>query len=1662
MKSHNYLPFRASLLLSAVGLLSFAMATLAQSAWPLPVPALPNINANNIVNITDTNFGAVSSTTLTNTDAIQKAINFASTNYGSDGATVEIPAGTYLSGPLTLQSHVNLQIDTNATLKMLPFVTYTNLFTTADFILGNTISDVEISGSGTIDGQGSPWWNAYNANNNLQRPNFIEFKKSHRILIQDVTMQNPPTFHMMLKNNNTDITIQRITINTPASPNTDGMDLGSSNVLVQNCYISDGDDNIEIGGSSALAANILVTNCTFGIGHGVSIGGYTQGCISNLTVVNCSFSNTDYGIRMKSDNDRGGIIQNLSYCSNRMINIKYAPIVIYSYYTSYGTPTTSKITPAVAAGMSVGSPTGCPIWRNILISNLWASAAQPGMIWGRTEMSATNIILMSLDITASGSYQNFEIYNAKQIQIVDSQFHLSASAYTNFWLFNADVTFTNSSASTSPISLYGITTSSYANSLAFYNSQANVSYTNLIGAGPLTLADSILTISNNFTMFPTTVLNYTLDSNTNRVAVVGNLALGGTNNLAGTCVFGAGTNTLLTYTGTLSGNLPTLGSTPSSSYTYAFDTNTAGQVKLVVTAKASPAPTTTSVQSSANPSTYGTVVTFTATVSPAPTNGESVTFKDGSTTLGTGTLSGGQATFNTTATQLAAGSHSITAVYAGDGALGASSACALTQTVNPLGLTVSGLTISNKVYNKTTAATLNTNGYTLNTVIGGDAVTLVTNGYTATFASSNVANNISVTVASLSLGGAQAANYTLTQPVGLTANITPLGLTVSGLTINNKVYDRTTAATLNTNGYALNTVIGGDVVTLATNGYTATFASSNVANNISVTITSLSLGGAQAGNYTLTQPAGLTANITPLGLTVSGLTINNKVYDGTAAAILNTNGYTLNTVIGGDAVMLVTNGYTATFANANVANNISVTVTNLSLGGAQAGNYTLTQPVGLTANITPLGLTVSGLTINNKVYNRTTAATLNTNGYVLNTVIGGDAVTLATNGYTATFASSNVANNISVMVASLSLGGAQAGNYTLTQPVGLTGNITPLGLTVSGLTINNKVYDRTTAATLNTNGYALNTVIGGDAVTLVTNGYTATFASSNVANNISVTVASLSLGGAQAGNYTLTQPVGLTGNITPLGLTVSGLTINNKVYNRTTAATLNTNGYALNTVIGGDVVTLATNGYTATFASSNVANNISVTVTNLSLGGAQAGNYTLTQPAGLTANITPLGLTVSGLTISNKVYDGTAAATLNTNGYALNTVIGGDVVTLVTNGYTAAFASSNVANGISVTVASLSLGGAQAGNYTLTQPTGLTANITPLGLTVSGLTISNKVYDGTAAATLNTNGYALNTVIGGDVVTLATNGYTATFVSSNVANGISVTVAGLSLGGAQAGNYTLTQPTGLTANITPADSSILLGSSANPVAHLSPVFFTASVTPSTLSGTVLFLTNGVTFDSQTLSGGTASSVTTSVLPRGTNTITAQYSGNANYSPSTNTLSEGVTNNPPTANPAVYIRLVGSPLTIVITNLATNWNDLDGDALALVGVSNPSTNGGTVTFDSANIYYNNGNYVTDRFGYTISDGQGGTNNGIVTVLMMQQTVSDVTVSNGSVVLDFTGIPGSTYWVEAATNLTPPMNWTPLSTNVAGTNGLWQFTDAQATNFLQRFYRTQLGQ
>jgi hypothetical protein len=188
----------------------------------------------------------------------------------------------------------------------------------------------------------------------------------------------------------------------------------------------------------------------------------------------------------------------------------------------------------------------------------------------------------------------------------------------------------------------------------------------------------------------------------------------------------------------------------------------------------------------------------------------------------------------------------------------------------------------------------------------------------------------------------------------------------------------------------------------------------------------------------------------------------------------------------------------------------------------------------------------------------------------------------------------------------------------------------------------------------------------------------------------------------------------------------------------------------------------------------------------------------VTQPT-TTANITPAALTVTGIMANNKVYDHTTTATLNTGSAALVGVFGGDVVTLVTTGATGAFASKDVATGITVNVSGLALNGAQAGDYTVTQPT-TTANITPATLTVTGITASSKVYDGTTTATLDTTGASLVGVFHGDSVTLDTSGASGTFASTAVGTGIAVTISGLTLGGAQAADYTLTQPT-TTANI---------------------------------------------------------------------------------------------------------------------------------------------------------------------------------------------------------------------------------------------------------------------
>ena len=757
-------------------------------------------------------------------------------------------------------------------------------------------------------------------------------------------------------------------------------------------------------------------------------------------------------------------------------------------------------------------------------------------------------------------------------------------------------------------------------------------------------------------------------------------------------------------------------------------------------------------------------------------------------------------TTSATLTVVNTGTCSITASQAGDTNYNAATSVTQTFVVTAKTLTISGMTAANKEYDRSTTATLDFSNATLNGVVSGDTVTINNAGATGAFSDKTVATGKTVTASGVVLGGAQASRYTVTQP-STTANITAKALTVTGITANNKEYDGTTAATslLIKGSAALSGVIGADAVTLSTTSATATFATKTIASNKAVTIAGLTISGTDAGNYTLTQPS-TTASITAKELTVSGITANNRTYDATnsATAQLVLGSAALVGKQSGDTVTLSTASATATFADKNVGVGKTVTVAGLTISGADAGNYTLTQPT-TTATILAKTLTVSGVTANNRVYDSTVSAT---SQLVLGTaaLVGkesGDTVTLSTASATATFATKTAETGKTVTVAGLTISGADAGNYTLTQPT-TSANITARELTVSGITANNRVYDRTVDATsqLVLGSAALVGKQGSDTVTLSTASATATFVNRNVGIGKTVSVAGLTISGADAANYILTQPT-TTATILAKTLTVTGITANNRVYDRTVDATsqLVTTSAALSGIVLGDTPGLNLNGATAEFATKTVGTTKTITISGLTITGTDAGNYTLTQPT-TTANITAKELTVTGVTASDKNYDATTAAVINTGSAAFSGVVSGDAVTIDVSSAVGNFSSALFGTNKTVTMSGITSSGADSGNYSITQPT-TTASISRKTLTVTGITATTRIYNAGVSATsiLNVSAAALAGVQGSDSVSLNTASATGTFGDKNVGSGKSIQVAGITISGTAASNYTLVQPT---------------------------------------------------------------------------------------------------------------------------------------------------------------------------------------------------------------------------------------------------------------------------
>jgi len=392
-------------------------------------------------------FGAVPDGKTKCTEAIREAIRRAA---AQGGGTVYVPAGTFLTGPIRLQSHITLYLDAGAVVKFstdfddyLPMVpsrwegievtNFTPLISAFD------AEDIAIRGRGTLDGQGKAWWDYWfqvsragygaprskwqeeflrrNADTvtltgykNLAigflRPPFIQPYRCKNILIEGVTVTNSPfwTVSPLYCEN---VTIHAVTVHNPESPNTDGINPDSCrNVRISDCDISVGDDCITIkSGRDAdgrrvgrPAENYTITNCTMAHGHGgVVIGSEMSGGVKNITIANCVFDGTERGIRIKSARGRGGVIEDVRVSNVVMRQIRREAVVLTTFY--------EKSAPEPASERT-------PLYRNIRFSGITGDARVAGELTGLAERPLKGISFTDVQLDAS---RGFTIMDAEDV-----------------------------------------------------------------------------------------------------------------------------------------------------------------------------------------------------------------------------------------------------------------------------------------------------------------------------------------------------------------------------------------------------------------------------------------------------------------------------------------------------------------------------------------------------------------------------------------------------------------------------------------------------------------------------------------------------------------------------------------------------------------------------------------------------------------------------------------------------------------------------------------------------------------------------------------------------------------------------------------------------------------------------------------------------------------------------------------------------------------------------------------------------------------------------------------------------------------------------------------------------------------------------------------------
>ena len=397
-----------------------------------PAPALPGKR----VLISDA--GAIGDGQIVNTKAIQAAIDRCAS---AGGGTIVVPKGTFVTGSIFLKQGVNLCVEKDGILKGsqntndYPWIDTRiaglEMKWPAALINADGVTNLTLSGQGTIDGSGERWWREYwdarrreegdiDPHFKVGRPRLIHVIRSQNVTVHDLLLKNPAFWNLQLTYCD-GVEVGGVKVRAHGNPvreaSSDGIDIDSTrNVLITNCDIECDDDGICLkAGRDAdglrvnrPTENVVIRNCRVGQAAGlVAFGSETSGGIRNVRISDCR---ADGGcsevVRFKTRMGRGGVVEDVCYENIEADGVRMVFNFNMEAFSTTWVPEEFR-TP-------VPPEKGTPIFRNIQVRNLKAkSCFAAGRLVGLPESPLRDIRLENVEIQAD---TGFTIRNARGLR----------------------------------------------------------------------------------------------------------------------------------------------------------------------------------------------------------------------------------------------------------------------------------------------------------------------------------------------------------------------------------------------------------------------------------------------------------------------------------------------------------------------------------------------------------------------------------------------------------------------------------------------------------------------------------------------------------------------------------------------------------------------------------------------------------------------------------------------------------------------------------------------------------------------------------------------------------------------------------------------------------------------------------------------------------------------------------------------------------------------------------------------------------------------------------------------------------------------------------------------------------------------------------------------